>query len=221
MAGLQHLIRRANKWAYTNDSSPVRRWRVRRMMAFLRCVAPPARARILDLGGTRNIWEDFDHDFHVTLANLPSDSDREVDTDRYTHVVGDACDLTELFGDGEFDVVFSNSVIEHVGEHERRRAFASEVRRLGLGYWIQTPSDRFPIEAHTGIPYYFRLPEPVRARLHRRWQRDFPRWYDMISSTCVVSRGEMTELFPDGKMYIERLLGLEKSYSFYRSWSPA
>ena len=143
MPAVQVLIRRLHKWAYANDNSPARRWRRRRMIAFLKCVTPPPRARILDLGGTRRLWDDFDHGFHVILVDLSSPRNCKQDTGRYQFIVGDACDLQDIFANVLFDVVFSNSVIEHVGSWERRQAFAGEVRRLGRDYWIQTPSHRF------------------------------------------------------------------------------
>jgi hypothetical protein len=133
-------------------------------------------------------------------------------------VEGDACDLGSVFADGTFDIVFSNSVVEHVGDHERRAAFAREVRRLGRAYWVQTPSDRFPIEAHTGVPYYFRLPEFARKALERRWHQKLPAWTDFIRGTCVVSRGEMLDLFPGAELYVEKKLLLEKSYACYLPW---
>ncbi|MGH9671836.1 MAG: methyltransferase domain-containing protein, partial [Bryobacteraceae bacterium] len=39
------------------------------------------------------------------------------------------------FRDAAFDVVFSNSVIEHLGDEESQRRFAGEVARVGRGFW--------------------------------------------------------------------------------------
>jgi SAM-dependent methyltransferase len=62
-------------------------------------------------------------------------------------VQGDACALP--FADGEFDIVFSNAVIEHVGDRERQRQLVSEALRVGRRIFITTPNCRFPIEVHT------------------------------------------------------------------------
>ncbi|NJK36721.1 MAG: class I SAM-dependent methyltransferase [Oscillatoriales cyanobacterium RM1_1_9] len=42
---------------------------------------------------------------------------------------GDACEVLD-FSDNSFDLVFSNSVIEHVGSLERQTVFAQNVQRL-------------------------------------------------------------------------------------------
>jgi len=63
----------------------------------------------------------------------------------------------QLNQDGEFDLVFSNSVIEHVGDFERMRQFVHEARRVAKSYWIQTPSKWFPIEPHCGMPFWWLL----------------------------------------------------------------
>lgn len=184
------------------------------MQAFLGLVQPPPRARVVDLGGTEYVWRTIEHDFFVTLVNLPGGG-AEKPTPRFRCVEGDACALGAIFEDGEFDVVFSNSTIEHVGDATRRAAFAREVRRIGRGYWVQTPSDRCPIEVHTGVPFYWRLPTSWRGRLHRKWARTLPGWYRMIAETRVLALGEMQRLFPDGEIYRERRFGFEKSYALY------
>src|SRR5882672_1753856 len=64
------------------------------------------------------------------------------------------------FADGEFDLVYCSSVIEHV-PRERREAFAAEIRRVGRGWLVQTPAIAFPIEPHSLLPGAHWLPAPV------------------------------------------------------------
>ena len=70
--------------------------------------------KILDLGGTEDLWRQID--FHnntkydITLLNLTY---HEVSYSNIKSVVGDATDLKQ-YGENEFDLVFSNSVIEHL-----------------------------------------------------------------------------------------------------------
>ena len=182
----------------------------------LNLIKLPPTARIVDLGGTEYLWRLFGHDFHVVLVNLPGRNQPVSNTSRFSLVEADACDMADIFHDASFDLAFSNSVIEHVGDEQHQCRFAAEVRRIGRAYWVQTPSDCFPIEAHTGIPYYWRLPGWICERLRRNWKRKLPDWSRMIDETRVLSRRRMMELFPDGKLYIECKFGFEKSYSAYR-----
>lgn len=190
-------------------------WRSKRMQHMFGLVGLPRGARIVDVGGSPAIWEEIDRDFEITLVNLPGSNPPESRSPRFTYVEHDACDLAGIFEDQSFDFAFSNSTIEHVGDESRQEQFAREVRRLGRSYWVQTPSNRFPLEVHTWIPFYFSLPSTSRDRLKRRWDRKFPVWSGMIEETRVLSRRRMAALFPGARCFIERLLGLEKSYSFY------
>lgn len=192
------------------------------MDAFLKLVRPQKGARIVDLGGTPDLWNLVDHSFDVTLVNLWPDEnwkERQGEEDAarppLQFVRGDATDLTSVFGDMSFDVVFSNSLIEHVGDESRQAMFSREVRRLAPAHWVQTPSDRSPIEPHTNVPLYWSLPQSIRKRLLSRWHRLVPEWADEIEETRVLSRKRVQELFPGSKIYVERALYFEKSYAAY------
>ena len=55
------------------------------------------------------------------------------------------------FPDKEFDLVFSNAVIEHVGNESDQLQFIREHSRVGKNWMITTPNRLFPIESHTQI----------------------------------------------------------------------
>ncbi|MGB7327844.1 MAG: class I SAM-dependent methyltransferase [Rubripirellula sp.] len=213
---MQILIRHLSQWAYKAKYSPILKGRAKRMEIFRDLVKPPSGAKILDMGGSPMVWNLIDHVYQVTMVNLPGFNDLSVKDPRYHFVEGDACKLEDIFADQSFDLVFSNSVIEHVGDEKQQAAFAREVHRLAPAHWIQTPSDRFPLEVHTGVPFYFKLPGSVRNRLHRSWEKKLPVWYDMISNTRVLNHAQMSSLFPGSACYRERFLLMEKSYAFYK-----
>lgn len=204
-------------WAKQN--SFVQQWRTERMKQFLELVKPPKKARIVDLGGNSYVWELFDNDFDVTLVNLPGSFTTIGKVGKFKFVEGDATDLSTVFADKSFDIVFSNSVIEHVGDEQKQKAFAGEVYRLANAYWVQTPSNLFPLEPHTGVPFYWQLPKAARERLQKSWEKKLPVWTEMVRGTTVLSRQQMKNLFPDAKFYTERKLLLEKSYTAYRPFS--
>jgi SAM-dependent methyltransferase len=107
------------------------------------------------------------------------------------------------FADGEFDLVYCSSVIEHVAR-ERRAAFAREVRRVGRGWFVQSPAYSFPIEPHALLPGAHWLPAPVRRRF---WALGAAGAWEEIA---LLRRGEMERLF--GPARAERFAGLVKSW---------
>jgi hypothetical protein len=207
-------IRWMSERAYQSDSF-IRRWRAQRMTKMMERVGLRPGQRVIDLGGTEQLWSLLDLDVHVTFVNTNCSDAQPSDPSRFALVQGDACDLSGI-PDQSFDLAFSNSVIEHVGGPDRQEAFAREIRRVGRAYWVQTPSDRFPVEPHTGIPYYWRLPERTRAWLLRRWRRRSAVWAWAIENTTVLPSSRMRALFPDGEVFVEYRFGFEKSYAFYR-----
>lgn len=192
--------------------------RVKRMREFANRMAIREGQRILDLGGTTEIWAHVEVPLDITVLNLPGITiDRGGHgRHRFTFVEGDATNMPQ-YGDRSFDIVHSNSVIEHVGGPANERAFAREVRRIGCGYHIQTPSILFPLEAHTGVPFWWVLPKGVRRRIVARWKVMLPEWTEMIEGTVVIRKSTLRSYFPDSAIVTERLLGLPKSYTaWYR-----
>jgi hypothetical protein len=131
-------------------------------------------------------------------------------------IVGDGCNLP--FADGEFDVVFSNSVIEHLGRRESQVCFANEVRRVGKAYWVQTPDPRFFIEPHYLSPFIHWLPIPIRSRLVRYatlWgilaRPSDQEIKDRIEELRLIGAKEFRGLFPDAEIIVERFVGMPKS----------
>ncbi len=209
------LIERITPFAKAGGE-PQPRFRGERMRDMVRLLKLPEGARILDLGGSEYNWKLIDHPYHITMVNLPGFNAPVSDPAVFDSIEGDATDLSGTFADNAFDAVFSNSVIEHVGDEAKQAAFAREARRLAPAYWVQTPSPRFPIEAHTGIWFYWKQPKALRDWTLDRWAKKFPGWVDMLRETRVLSEARMKALFPDGQLYKERKFGLEKSLTMYR-----
>ena len=77
------------------------------------------------------------------------------------------------FRDRQFDIVFSNAVVEHVGQRELQRAFVHEIRRVGSAFFITTPNRWFPVEHHTGLPLLHFLPPTMFRALIQGSRYDF------------------------------------------------
>ena len=193
-------------------------FRRRRMEHFLRRMRPSAATRILDVGGYPYNWADCPIQAQITLLNVhPFEIPQHLADRGMTSAIGDGCALQ--YQDQSFDIVFSNSVIEHVGAWERQVAFAAEMRRVGKALWIQTPARSFFIEPHLLTPFIHYLPLSTQRRLLRH----FTVWGLMtkptamqvdafLSETRLINEPEMRQLFPDCEIVHERFAGLTKSF---------
>jgi hypothetical protein len=201
---------------YTRVLNAVQPWLRRRRMQKLSLFDLQPGDRVIDLGGTCAIWEFVEAPLEITIVNLPGADywKPEQSRHRFHFVVGDATALD--YPDDHFDLVFSNSVIEHVGGPQKELAFAREVRRLAPAYYIQTPSVWFPLEPHTGIPFWWAIPRSARNRIIAGWRSRMPAWTEMVEGTTVIRRRTLRNYFPDGKIITERVAGIPKSYSVYR-----
>lgn len=195
----------------------LRYFRKRRMREFARTFGITPETRVLDVGGTPFNWSLLSVRPRLTILNLPRT--KEEMEPGVNWVGGDGCLLP--FRDRSFDVVFSNSVIEHVGELETQRVFAREIARVGVGYYVQTPNRWFPIEPHLLTPFHF-LPKKWQRRLVNRFtiwamlvrptpdRRDFYLQH-YLNDIRLLDCGEMEVLFPEAEIRKERLFGLTKA----------
>jgi hypothetical protein len=179
---------------------------------------------VLDVGGRTDYWNNvgLGQIARIDVMNHdPNELARPVPSTIFSHLIGDARDLSD-YPDDSFDFVHSNSVIEHVGPWLDMEAMAHEVRRVGRAGWIQTPAWEFPIEPHFKAPILHWFGAPIRRKM--LWMsRDYrncgiaERRYhaDRIN---LLSRGEVDALFPDTAIFTERLIFLAKSYT--ARWMP-
>lgn len=115
------------------------------MQDFVRRVGLTAKTTVLDVGGDPEIWSFSAVRPFVTFLNVFPASPRPLISGD-TYVQGDARRLP--FDDKSFDLVYSNSVIEHVGTWDDQQRMAAEVRRVGRSYYVQTHNRGFPVEPH-------------------------------------------------------------------------
>lgn len=210
---LAENLRHARLRSYQMLLGPIsRRARGLRMRQFIEWMQIKANDRILDLGGHPQIWRDVSIPLRLTILNLPgSVVKEELVQHEITYVEGDACDVQQIAA-GDFDIIYSNSVIEHVGPEHKQQAFADQVAKFKTSFWVQTPSKWFPIEAHCGMPLWWFYPESLRQRLINRWRRTLPAWADMVEQTTYIERSTLQRLFPSAQLSTERLMGFPKSY---------
>lgn len=189
----------------------------------------PRPVTILDVGGTPNFWErmkfvgqETDSAVHVTLLNLHYN--QPIDHPNFTAMIGDATNMSNI-ANATFDMVFSNSVIEHVGDFSQQQKMADEVQRVGKHYFLQTPNYYFPIEPHVLFPGFQWLPTRLRVFLLTHFKlgwvkrmADAQQAQQWVDSTILLRKRDLQKLFPQAQLYEEKLFGLTKSFIVYDRW---
>jgi hypothetical protein len=197
----------------------LKHFRTKRVKSFYETLGIGAETSIIDVGGNAFFWR-LARDLNlavpreVTILNIYDQNEELPDGVKW--VRADARDMP--FNDGQFDVAFSNSVIEHLETAENQAAMAAEIRRVARKYWIQTPDPRFPVEPHYITPFVHWLPKNVRRRVLRNgtvWgilsRPTKERVESILKEIRLIPPNEFREFFPDGKIIIERFAGLPKS----------
>jgi len=209
-----------------NHNSMAAKLRRRRTAFFEKLLAPLNKPiRVLDVGGTESYWKMMgltdNAEILISLLNLET---VDVSLPNCISIKGDARSLE--FENDSFDVVFSNSVIEHVGSYADQIKMAKEVRRVGKRYFVQTPNKYFPIEPHFVFPFFQFLPFEIRVWLLRNFKLGwFPKTPNETSARRIVQeirlldRREFRQLFPDAIIYKEKVFGLTKSFIAYAGWN--
>lgn len=198
-----------------NPRSLSARARQRRWAELTRRFPQLREMRVLDLGGTPGFWLSApQRPAAVTTVNMRHSEAPERWLD---HIVADACEFVAPAG-SKFDLVISNSLIEHVGGHARRRMLADVVRASAPAHWVQTPYRYFPIEPHWLAPGWQFLPLAVRATALSYWPlchggrpKDRASALRIALGTELLCRTEMQLLFPASEIWNERVAGLTKS----------
>ena len=199
-------------------------WRKRRWNWFLEILQPRPGQNILDVGGTPAFWAGSGLEgVQVVCLNPDPGARGDALPPGVEFVQGDGCRIYEYFGGQKFDIVFSNSVIEHLGSAARQKKFAEEVCQAGRQVWVQTPAYECPFEPHFLAPGFHWLPVAWRKQtarwltpwgwMQRPTRQEVSRIVDEIR---LLRRGEFRGLFP-GCLFLEEKIGpLPKSYIAYR-----
>ena len=195
------------------------RFRAKRFKLFQRFVDQLEKPlTILDVGGAESFWVNRNfqdrNEIQITLLNLEP---QEVSSSNMSAVVGDATDLSQ-YSDKQFDIVFSNSVIEHLHNLENQQKMAIECQRVGRYFFVQTPNKYFPVEPHFRFPFFNFLPEAfafwiltqTTMSLGQKWKPEDAKM--TMKEIRLLSKKEFIALFSGASLYTERLLIFRKSF---------
>ncbi len=184
---------------------------------------PGIKYKILDIGGTEEYWKntgiEVGNNIEIVLLNLYK---AEVSAPGFTSIKGDATNL-EGIEDKSFDLVYSNSVIEHLFTLEQQEKMAKETIRVGKNYFIQTPNKYFPIEPHWVFPFFQFLPFGLKVFLTQHFNlghipkaKNKEAAISLVKEVRLLTKKEFINLFKDSQMYCEKFLFLNKSFSVYK-----
>ncbi len=195
-----------------------KRRRLRREL-FQRLVRVSPEWRILDIG----CGESFRSPWFESSSNLVGIDIRQVDVSTKPYerfVCGNACELP--FPNNSFDLVYSNSLIEHLPTRKHQRQFACEVSRVGRYFWVQTPDTGFPVDPHYLVPFFQHVPEkwqrPLADRLSGSWLLGgyyITRGWNVsdyrFETVLGLNGPRLLALFPGAALLRQRFLGLSQS----------
>ena len=97
------------------------------------------------------------------------------------------------FQDQQFNLAFSNAVLEHTGSRPQQARFLAEIARVSQRFFVTTPNRWFPVEHHTGLPFVHYLPPALFRRLIGNTRYRF--WADEANLN-MLSRAEIKTIMP-------------------------
>ncbi len=198
-------------------------FRKKRMRFFIEfCNKFDNKLKIVDIGGKFYHWKssaEFLENIELTLINVEKET--ETLPENVNFIEADARNL-EIISDKQFDVAYSNSVIEHFSNFEDQVKVASNIRRIAKHYFVQTPNYYFPVEPHFLVPFFQMLPPGVKITLVKNFslgwyekQSDDKSAAELVNSIRLLNRKELIELFPDAEIYEEKFFAMNKSFIAY------
>jgi SAM-dependent methyltransferase len=206
---------------------------------FARLMKPARGMRLLDLGGgdgslAARIARRLE--LEVTVADIAEDHVDAVRAQGFEHVLLPESGILP-FAEASFDLVLCNSVIEHAtlpkesclvtarvpelvwkaGARSGQARLAAEIKRVGRGWFVQTPDRRFPIDQHVHLPFVHYLSHNAACRMVSFTDRVWIKSCQGVVDWELFTPLELSGLFPEGRIHIERFAGLPKSIIVWKA----
>jgi ubiquinone/menaquinone biosynthesis C-methylase UbiE len=170
--------------------------------------------RVLDIGSqvdaqARQLLERIPDKRRIVATNIRPEHLHSIRT-AYPGIATVQADARTLpFRDKEFDLVYSNAVIEHVGTFADQMRMADEVRRVGKRWFLTTPNRWYPFEFHARMPLLSWLPAPLMHKVARLWaynhvQQRYRSGGDYSDVRLLTAR-QLGRMFPDSRILKPRV----------------
>lgn len=210
-------------YTMSRNNNPLNKFRSHRLQLFLELFDPDKNCKILDVGGSSETWLDTGLIKNVTLLNLTTPKKRDLKLG-FQCMKANALKM-DLIEDQSYDIAFSNSVIEHVGDFSIQKRFADEIKRVGKSYWVQTPSRYFPVEPHLQFPFSQFMSSKMEHWIalnwpysnYRKWGVKSERISEFLGNTRLLTESEMRRLFPGSNIHKEKFFGMSKSFIAWKN----
>ena len=176
------------------------RFREKMFAMFMTCMKPDSGYSILDIGVTNDVrYQEsnyferlYPHKDRIVCVGTEDGSHLETKYPgiKFTQIIPQK---PLPFKDKEFDVAFSNAVIEHVGNSDNQRAFVNEMLRVSQAFFLTTPNRWFPVELHTAMPFLHFLPKKTYRKILAALGETY---WSKEENLNLLSKKELRALFP-------------------------
>ena len=193
---------------------------------FMKSVSGPV--RLIDLGGTVKFWENWGLAkqplLDVTVVNSHElDKCHQDDPITLPNIHRLRADVLTLTAEdfAQYDVIFSNSLIEHLPGRQLQRQLAQAIIDSKRPYFMQTPNKRSPVDPHFPrpyVPFFAAYPRAVQARL-LSWSAlgsgsaapSYQAALERLSNYYPLTKRDIRNLFPQARVVMERPMGVPMS----------
>ena len=192
-------------------------FRKKRFKKFFQLLNIDKSKRIVDVGGLPWDWLKLKYGGPVlclSLSNLKEGKYGDNENIEYRKQ-----DASKLPFDDNSQLVYSNSLLEHVGK-ENQIVIAQEIARISNKYWVQVPYKYFFYEPHYKFPFFHLYPKLFRKIIAKYWTSKFlkhPHYLNEVETIHLPTQKEFEKLFPGATIKKERFLGFTKSLIAYRA----
>lgn len=200
-----------------------RYFRIRRVKLFYNLCRIQSSTTCLDVGGNLYFWE-IARSINLplprlTIVNLYPPSRREKECLQDLNACWLVADGRVLpFPDNSFDIVFCNSVIEHLSSIPNQQRFANEICRVGKQFFVQTPNKGFFVEPHLVTPFIHWFPRSIQQRLIRNYtiwgiitRPTSQQVNHFLNEVNLLGKADLARLFPSANIISEKWIAFDKS----------
>jgi len=211
------LLRKLLSWRHRHFVAAGNPFRARRPQFFVNALVEREGERILDVGYGYGQFEkqlvEFGAKNEVIALDIVT-RDTSEHSNVVAFVVADAIHLP--FANRVVDIIYCNSLLEHVGDRDIQWQVFAEIARVGRKFFVQTPNRHFPIEPHHLVPFFQYWPRPIQ-----RWVgQNILGHYEEV---WLLDRRAVEKLasVDDGiVIWEEKVWGFVKSFVLYRDHPP-